>query len=469
MPIQPISFGLESRPGRYGAEGGASLVNAFVEEMSPDGKAPVTIYCRPGLSSFAALTGSGGFRGAIKLGPLAYVVSGPIVNRVDQTGAVANVGAFVGSSPVRMARNRKSPNAQIALVSDGQRAILENDTLSTIADADLPPPNDVCSIGGYFVFSTPDGRYFWTSIDEGTQIDALDFASAEANPDGLVGIIDRNQEIVLLGEETTEFHALTGSSAVFERVQQTTLQLGWLSGAAVKSINGIPIGPASDGTVRVLADYSPERVSTHEVERDIRALSDPGVLTGGTFSLDGHQFYCLNSPTWTWVCDLLTRKWFQWKSYGSSRWRGEGFVDIDDKLCVGDYENAVLYCLEADGQTDAGDPLVWDLTSGPIGGYPNRIIADELYLEFIPGVGLNSTDKHASDPKVMLRVSTDDGKTWSDEMVADLGGIGEFKTEVSFRRLGMSGREGFRFRVSVSAPVSRALLRASLRYTEAAA
>lgn len=107
------------------------------------------------------------------------------------------------------------------------------------------------------------------------------------------------------------------------------------------------------------------------------------------------------------------------------------------------------------------------MISGPIGAFPGRIIADELYLEFIPGVGLNSTDEHKSDPKVMLRVSTDDGKSWSDEMTAPIGGIGEYQTEVSFRNLGISGREGFRFQVSVSAPVNRALLRASLRYTEA--
>lgn len=467
MPVQPISFGLESRPGRFGPEGGATLENTFIEQMSGDAKGPVAIYCRPGLDTFATLTGSGGFRGGISLGPYGYVVSGPLVDKIDSAGAVTNVGSFVGSSPVIMARNRKAATPQIAMVSDGTRAIIENDTVSPITDTDLPPPNGVCYIGGYFVFSISDGRYFWTSIDEGTAVDALDFASAEANPDGLVGVIERTQEIILLGERTTEFHALTGSSSVFERVSQTTIQLGWLSGAAVKSLNGIPIGPASDGTVRMLSNYSPERISTHEVERDIRSLADPGSLTAMTFSMDGHQYYCLNSMTWTWVCDLLTRKWFQWKSYGLSRWRAEGFVKIDDKNVVGSYDSAVLYEVNPDGQADAGDALVWKLKSGAIGAYPNRVIADELYLEFIPGVGLNSSDEHESDPKVMLRVSSDDGKTWSDEMTAPLGGIGEYQTEVSFRNLGISGREGFRFEVSVSAPVSRALLRGALRYTEA--
>jgi hypothetical protein len=48
----------------------------------------------------------------------------------------------------------------------------------------------------------------------------LDFASAEANPDGLVGVIERTQEILLLRTKSIEFHALTGSTAVFGTVSE---------------------------------------------------------------------------------------------------------------------------------------------------------------------------------------------------------------------------------------------------------
>jgi hypothetical protein len=465
MPIQPVSFGLESRPGRFGPEGGARLINCFVEEGPKDGPSPFLIYCRPGLNSFATLTGSGGFRGAQKLGALAYVVSGPIVNKVDSAGTVTNVGSFPGSSPVFMARNRKSPDAQIALVSDGQRAILSADVVTTIADTDLPPAIAVCAIGGYFVFAISDGRYFWTSIDEGTAIDILDFASAEANPDGLIGIIDRSQEIVLVGPDSIEFHALTGSSSVFERVPQTTLQIGGISGAAIKSVNGVVILPASDNTVRLLNDYSPERISHHDVERDIRALTDKSVLTAQTFTVDGHPYYCLNFPSRTWVCDLLMRKWYEWKSYGENRWKVEGFVDIGGKQIVGDFENALLYELDPDANDDAGDHLVWTPTSGPVSAYPVPIIADELYVDLKPGVGLNSDDEHEQDPKAMLRTTIDDGATWSDVMTESVGKIGQNQVETSFKDLGASGEDGFRFEISMSAPVSRCLTRAALRFT----
>lgn len=464
MPIQPVTFGLESRPGRYGPEGGAQLFNVYAEQSAEDAKFPFVLYARPGLKSFATLT-AGAFRGALKFGALAYVVNGTAVDKVDSAGTVTNVGSFSGSAPVQMARNRKSPNAQIAMVSDGLRAILAADVVTPIADTDLPPPIGVVPIGGYFVFAIADGRYFWTAIDEGTSIAALDFASAEANPDGLVGIIERTQEIVLFGSDSIEFHALTGSASVFERVQQTTLQLGCLSGAAIKSLNGIPIFPASDGTVRLLSDYSPERISHHDVERDIDALSDKSAMTAQTFQIEGHQFYCLNSPSWTWAVDLLTRKWFKWNSYNLARWRAEGFVDIGGKRIVGDYATNKLYELSPSARDDIGTALIMKAITGPVHAYPNRLIGDELYVKLLRGAGINSTNNDVADPKIMLRVSDDDGSTWSDEMTQPVGKIGETTREVSFTQLGMTGEDGFRFELSMSAAVNRCFQGAALRFT----
>ncbi len=65
----------------------------------------------------------------------------------------------------------------------------------------------------------------------------------------------------------------------------------------------------------------------------------------------------------------------------------------------------------------------------------------------------------------MLRVSTDDGNSWSNEMTASVGKIGRKATDISFKRLGASGEDGFRFEVSMSSPVSRAITGGALGYT----
>lgn len=454
MPIQPYAFGLQHRPGRYGPDAGAELVNCYAEEAPQDADVPYFLLPRPGLLPFASLGGTGGFRGGIDLDANGYVVHGTAVKKIDSTGNVTSIGTFPGAAPVSMRRNRKAPNAQIALVSEGQRSILSADTLTSISDADLPPPVGVDSIGGYFVFPISDGRYFWTSIDEGTQIDALDFASAEQIPDGLRGVVTRGQEILLLGFKSVEFHALTGTAAVFERVQNTTLELGCMSAAAAKSLNGVPIMPMTDATVRMISSYSPQRISHHDVERDIDELADKTKLVAFTFQIAAHQWYVLNSPTWTWACDLLTRLWFKWESYGGGRWNVQGFVDIDGKRVVGHHSEPTLYELSESAFDDAGSHLIWKLI-GRLSAYPGRIELNDFFTNFLPGVGLNSTDPHKAEPKVMMRVSKDDGRSWGNERTRKLGRQGDYTKRTKFGRFGTSKEDGFRLELSVSAPVAR--------------
>jgi hypothetical protein len=459
MPLQPITFGLRSGPGRFGPDGGARLINAYVEQAPQGAKTPFLVFCRPGLVDFATLTG-GAFRGALELDAFAYVSNGTAVDKVSSDGTVTNIGAFAGSGPTFMARNRKI-TPQIALVSGGLRAYIESDVVTAITDTDLPPPVSCDTIGGYIVFAIADGRYFWTTIDDLTAIASSDFASAEANPDGLNCVKTRGQEIILLGPKSVEFHVLTGSSRVFERAQNTTLDLGCVSGAAVKSLNGVVIFPASDSTVRRLNGYGPERISTHDVERSIDAVEDKASITAYTFQLEGHQFYVLNADTFSWACDLQTGNWFEWSSYQADRFVAEGFVEVDGQRVVGDYSQGKLYLLDPDAGSDAGDYLLWKVVSAPVGQYPARYVADQLHLDMVVGTGTAIE----TDPQVLLRTSNDDGRSWSSEISRPLGGQGDYQKNVSFRNLGSSGQDGMRFEISVSAAVGRCLQGASLRYS----
>lgn len=64
------------------------------------------------------------------------------------------------------------------------------------------------------------------------------------------------------------------------------------------------------------------------------------------------------------------------------------------------------------------------------------------------------------DPQMMLRWSDDAGETWSNELSASMGKVGEYKKRVIFRRLGQS-RDRI-FQISISDPVKRVITGASL-------
>jgi hypothetical protein len=467
-PPEPFSFGIESCKGKYGPDAGARIINAYAEEAPKEAGVPYFIYCRPGLKAFASLSGSGGFRGGIDMNNAGYVVVGQQARRVTTGGGETVLGVMPGSDPVWMARNRKA-TPQIALASSGFRYLIENDVLTSIADTDLSAAVCVFFQGGYFVWLLADGRFQVSGLDEGNDYDALDFATAEANPDGLIAGCEMGEQIMLGGPKSIEFYLNDPDSEGFpyQRVRNTSLSLGVLAGQSLRSVNGVPLFVASDMTVRQLDGYTPQRISNDSVERDIDALSAPEkmALRATVIPYRGHNFYKLSSANWTWVCDLTTRLWYEWSSYAADRWQAEGFVDIAGKRIVGDYANPELYRFDDATFTDASAHLIWKLVSGPTGQFPNRIIADELYCNLIPGAGLNSSDPHASDPVAMLRVSDDDAHTWSDEMTAPIGRIGEKSVQTSFTGLGASQEDGMRFELSVSAPVARALTGAALRYT----
>lgn len=458
MPQVPLVLDISSNPGRYGPDGGGRLINAFPEAAGDAAKTPFPFYPIEGLASYATLSGGGRTRGAISVDPYGYVVSGPLLFKVAAGGVNTVVGGIPGGDPVFMARNRKSPNAQIAIASQGLRYIVEADVITTIADTDLGQANSVTSIGGYFVWTLPDGRFQISSIDEGTAYDALDFATAEASPDGLLVAEARAQEVILFGPKSIEFWQLTGAAAFpFERNNGATLQnLGLLCPYSVRDLNDVKFFIASDGTVRMLSGYSPERVSTHSVERDIDTAAKTAI-TSTAYSLRGHQFYCISSPDWTWTYDALTSLWHERQSYQENRWRGECFVDVNGERVVGDHESGLLHRIDPDVYTEAGTHLVYTIRSAPMHAFPNCVGYNALYVDTIPGTGLNTTSPHNLNPLLMMRYSDDGGKTWGGYREAPTGAQGQYSKRVQFHRLGQSNEDGRIFELSMSAAVIRGI------------
>ena len=70
-------------------------------------------------------------------------------------------------------------------------------------------------------------------------------------------------------------------------------------------------------------------------------------------------------------------------------------------------------------------------------------------LDMETGVGLATGQ--GSDPQAVLRYSTDGGHSWSNEIPAPIGKVGEYDTRVIWHRLGRA--RDFTFEVTVTDPV----------------
>jgi hypothetical protein len=338
-----------------------------------------------------------------------------------------------------------------------------------ITDPEYPGAKTVTWMDGYFIVPQPSGQRFYVSgINDGISWDALDFASAESNPDQIVSIIADNGNITIFGEISTEFWTNSGATDFpFTRVSGGATEWGC---AAVNSIAKF------DNTLAFLAKnrmgqviiarlngYLPLRISNPELEYIINNYSAVSDAVAFSYIIGGHPMYQISFPSGgdTWLYDGLSNCWSKLQGYGITRHRGELGINYIDRTIVTDYENGNVYTLSQMAYTDNGDPITMELVSRHIVNEDKRFIVDEIKLDMETGVGINNGQ--GSNPQIMLSVSKDGGHTWGVEQWAPFGKIGSYLPgQAIWRRpCGVARDVVFKFRVTD--PVKRVILGSSLR------
>lgn len=384
----PVPLGLTSSQGRTPAEGGAILINCYADNAGSQAKYPNPIYAVDGFDLFSEITGDdvGAIRGGFALTPSAlYVVTGERVANINASGTATLLDGNVAASGfVTMARNRKEPDAQIAIgISSDEGALyfVESDTL-TAYDLDALGSNGtlvgLTAIDGYFVILMSNGEFFITAIDAGT-IDELDFAKAEANPDGGIAIAVLGSYVVIFGEKSMEFWSNTGSTDFpFERSQSRSYgcyAAGTLKNA-VQTREGSGVSDTlvfattdSEGAyigICIMQGTEPVKISTPALDREIKKTA-PHLLRSQVWSNGERTFYCVSGPTFSFVYDFATGFWHQRKSNGLEFWRIATANTFGTTTIVGDYESASLYEMKTDLFNDT-DPCMLTLRHSNDGG-----------------------------------------------------------------------------------------------------
>ena len=195
-------------------------------------------------------------------------------------------------------------------------------------------------------------------------------------------------------------------------------------------------------------------------------MSDFSDAIGYTYSIEGEEFYVLTFPTAdeTIFYSFSTREWQEWKSDNltglQGRHRGNCYAHFNDSPCVGDFATDKIYELDMDVFTDDGNTIIryWDQA---IDSQLKNLFVAHLAISYDQGIGL--TSGQGSDPQSMLKVSYDNGRSWSAELWADMGAIGEYGTVTEWWQLGAGKR--FYFRNQISDPVKVVVLDAFMEAT----
>jgi hypothetical protein len=114
--------------------------------------------------------------------------------------------------------------------------------------------------------------------------------------------------------------------------------------------------------------------------------------------------------------------------------------------------NRLLY-IDATNYSELGDPLQFQIESGPVQNFPNRMKVAQADFNFVTGVGVATGRRPVRYASTVGNIVVDDGGiTWSSEFARSWR-AGDAERRSQFYRTGMTGKQGRRWRLTVSANV----------------
>jgi len=470
MPTVPIPFLLSSAPGGSSQEGAGRLINCYAEPLGKDINAskklapPSAVWRKsPGLTLFAA-SGQTGFRGGLLVDSTFCAAWSGKVSKFTSAGVeTLMTGALTGTEKVFFARNNKTGSPDVVCVAPGTGAfsVLASSVIS-FADPDIGAPNSVCFMDGFFIFSYGDGTLQASGLNDVT-INTLDKTKAQSKPGGLNRVVTFNGQLIAMGPTFGEVYANTANPTGFPFTRSYVLQRGLLSRYAIAGHDdgfGSSLMWVADdhSVVRHNGTPTPDKISPPDLDRLLATAPDDNTLEASVYISQGHPKWVISSPLFTWEFDIGSQKWNERASYLQPRWRAIGGYFAFSQWLVGDTQGGRILIINPLALDEFGSPLVMQMDSGPVVGFPARTKVGKADFNFVTGVGIaTGADPIATNPKVGISWSNDGGITYGNEFVRELGRQAT-DSRIAMVRTGMTSTHGRRWRLKISDPIYSAFL-----------
>lgn len=448
-PVPLFGIGNQGKSANVDAQ---KRVNLYVEVQSDPEKNILTLYPTPGLTTFVNF-GLNPIRGIYERGDVLYVAVGISLYSLNNAGVSTLLGTLSSTSSGRV---YFADNGTQVMLVDGPNGYIYNvNTLvfAKITDQDFPGGDTVTFFNGRFVVNKPSsGQFFISALYDGLNWDALDFATAEADPDNIVRLMAEGGQLVIYGERTTEFWGDSGAADFpYARIGSAAIEWGLAAMASLckymDSLIFLRKNRLGQVQVAIQEGSNGSAVSTPEMDYIFSQYAAVSDATAFTYMLSGHPMYQINFPTpnESWLYDGQSKSWSKVQYGNSGRHRAEMQVQLLSKNYVTDYANGKLYRFQENVFTDDGATIVREFVGKhqSMGDFTNF---SAMWVEMEAGVGLQTGQGTA--PQLMMQISRDGGHEWGPEIWRDIGAAGKYKARAVFNRLGAARDWLFKFRVT---------------------
>lgn len=426
-----------------------TAINCYLEQIEGLGEErTMTQVSAPGLLQYLALGAE--IRGVRNVEGRWFVVAGGVLYEIV-AGAGVNRGALASvTGSVGMSHN----NTQLTIVDGGSGYIfnLTTNTLGLITSPGWRGSYSASYMDGYTIFVDPDTDQFYiTAIDDSSTLDALDFSSADAQPDNIQLSLVLHRELILMGAYTTEIWLNSGGGLFpFQRYNSAQIDVGCVGirAAIVASDSIFWIGQTRTGSgiVYQMVGHAPQRRSTRSIEQMLAKSTNISLAEMWTYQVDGHEFIAINAPglATTLVYDAAIQQWHE-RAEWNAGWgplRVTSVCYVNGGQYAGD-ATGKLYQIDPNTYTYGSDPLVRERT------WPHMVSPTMQPITF---QCLELACTTGSGGNVTLELSNDGGYTFGPKLLRSLGAIGRWMQTVRWFPLGTAKDRVFRLRCSDAVP-----------------
>lgn len=441
--------------------------NAYVHVNDNQAYAKEVLYGTAGLHQLVS-TGSlstDANRGGHEMDKIPYFVNGNMLYAVErsvdssgtETFAKVPLGTVAGTGRVSMADN----GTQLCVLNNEGTGYIYDSSLPSfteITDSDFTAngtPQYVTYIDGYFLFTTNTKKFIISSLNDGLSYNALDFGSAEADPDDIVVPVVLKNQLYIAGSQTFEmFRNVGGSGFPFKRVEGGEIPYGVAAPHSMIKSTGmfafVGGGENDDASIYTFNGSSPQVISTDAIDDILATYSEPELASifGWAYGQAGDRFIGFTTPDRTLVYEIKSGRWHERKSLyqidgvaTQTRWRAASVVRAYNRVLVGDLSDGRIGDLDLEFGDEYDENIILDIATMPFSNMDNSIRVPRLELTIESGVG-NEEDPN---PAITMFRSLD-GTDFKNGRTRLAGQAGQTRKRVIWRRNGRASKmETFRF------------------------
>ena len=398
-------------------------------------------------------------RGMHEMAGIAYAVNGDTLYKIVETitlgvasYSLTSLGTITGTARVSMADN----GTQLMVLVPGGDGFIYNhvtNTFAQITDTDFDAngnPQFVVFVDSYFVCTTDTKKFICSAPNDGLSYNALDFGTAESDPDVTVAPIVFKNQLFISGSQTIEaFQNVGGTDFTFQRTG-LFLQKGVYSPYSLINAQDTFVfvgGGDNEGpSIWALSGNDTAKISTTPIDNLLQdlTLSQLESIYAWAYSQNGAYFIGFTLPATTIVFDLTSKRWHERRSLLDdelSQYRITAICKAYNQILCGDFIDGRIGRIDPLVYTEYGNTIIRRVATQPFQNNLKAIFVPSIELTVESGVGNTAV----TDPVITMDRSKD-GKTWSDSRSRAIGKIGEYNKRAIWRKNGRVSRfEIFRF------------------------